>query len=67
MGLHHFIFLYIQHGVLLNSCHPLDSAIVQLVTSNADPGINYEGRAGVHKNINLTMKGRGGQEYSTMQ
>ena len=33
----------------------------------ADPGINYEGRVGVHKSVNIIMKGEGGaHHYSTM-
>ena len=33
----------------------------------ADPEINYEGQVGVHKSMNIIMKGEGGaQEYSTM-
>ena len=30
-------------------------------TPEADPGINYEGRVGVHKCMNLTTKGGGVQ------
>ena len=53
------IFFYIQRDILLNSRHPLDSAIVQLAISRADPEINYEGWAGVYKGMDLITKGRG--------
>ena len=36
----------------------LHSSLLQ--NAGADPGINYEGRLGVHKSMNLITKGRGG-------
>ena len=33
---------------------------IQLHGTGADPGINYEGLVGVHKSMDIIMKGKGG-------
>ena len=35
------------------------SFVIIILFGGADPGINYEGQAGVHKNMNIITKGEG--------
>ena len=49
-------------GLYVSACF-----IIPPPDAGADPGINYEGKEGVHKSMNIITKGEGGaQKYSTM-